>query len=236
MAADSGYHSFSLPTVPLVNDSSETSERSSSFDLQESASDLTSSEVQAIPQPAIPLITSTTVKRARGSNKLNISRKANTIRRVNTSTKASLLANADVSKESHGYARDQKSALPEPQPSPLTTGRDDDHGQDIWSLLRSADLEPALAQHFRIAVNMTEHMNYALFHSEAKQGIKQSVMVEVTALAEEMIYYFDGLQGSFKIQLEEIKKTKRCLPTLNDNVEEHHLEAAIKIWAKRICE
>ena len=248
MAADSGYHSFSLPTVPHVHGPFDTSERSYSFDLQESADGLTSSDVQAIvgpdylpdvsetPTTTIPLITSNTVIKARGSNEINFSRKTNVVSRVGASTKASLLINVNISRKSRGYARDPKSALPKLQPSHLTTSRDDDNDQDIWTLLGPVDPEAALAQHFKIAVNMAKHLNYALFHSGANHEIKQSVMVEVKALAEEMIYFFDGLQGSFKIQIEEIKDTKSYLPTLGDNLEEHHLKAAIRIWAKRICE
>ena len=251
MAADSGYHSFSSPSVPHVDDSSETSETSNSFDLQEFSDGQTSSEVQAFanseclpanskkptnPQPAIPLITSTTANKARGPNKVNLSRKANAISRVDASTKASSLTKANVWRKSRGYARLQKSTLPKAQPSLLIISRDDDNGQDFGACLGSTGLESTLAQHFKIVVSMTEHMNHALFNAEANHGIKQSVMEEVKALAEEMIYFFDGLQESFKVQMEEIKVTKGRLPTLGDNVEEHHLEAAIKIWALKVCE
>lgn len=251
MAADSGYHSFSLPRLPFVDHSSETSD---SLDPQEFANGQTVSEIQSIDssstpqclqaasetptysQSAIPLITSTTANKANGSNKYNLSRKTNAISTLGASTKAGFLIKANVSRESRGDGRAQRSALAISQPSTPTISRDDDNGQIIGSLLASAGMEAALAHHFKVAVNMTEHMNYAFSHSEAKDGIKQCVMEEVKALAEEMIYFFDGLQESLKIQIEGLKEAKSYLPTLGDNVEEHHLETAIKIWTEKICE
>lgn len=251
MAADSGYHSFSLPRLPDIDHSSETSD---SLDPQEFVNGQTVSEVRSIDnsgtpqclqatsetptysQPAISLITSTTANKGKGSNKYNLSRKANTISTRDASSKAGLLIEANVSRESRGDGRAQKSALAISQPSSPTISRDDDNGQIIGNLLASAGMEAALAHHFKVAVNMTEHMKYALFHPEAKHGIKQCVMEEVKALAEEMIYFFDGLQESLKIQIEELKEAKSYLPTLGDNVEEHHLETAIKIWTEKICE
>lgn len=254
MAADSGYHSFSLPRVLHNDDSSETSESSNSFDLQESADAFTSNEAQTVfdvciperlttipkppsnPEPAIPLITSTTANKGKGFTKINCSRKANAINRVNASPKTSFLIKGNVLKRSRRTTRFQKAALPKPQPITLNIFRDDDSGHDFESLFGPAGLEAALTQHFKIAVNMTEHMNFALFHPEAKDGINESVMEEFKEMAEETIYFFDGLQGGLKSQIEEIECIHSYLPTLDDNVEEHHLGAAIKIWAERICE
>ena len=250
MATDSGYHSFSLPRVPYVDCSPETS---NSLDLQESSDDHSSGELQAVvdggsatdhpassdistsSQPAIPLLTSTTANKVRSSSKPTLTRKAIVISRVNASTKTSFLVEASLLRRSRVHARVQTSALPRTQFAALTISRDDDGGQDVWSLLKCASLDAALAQHFKIAVNMTEHMNHALFHSEAKHEIKQSVMEEVKAMAEEMIYFFDGLQRSFKVQIEGVKDTYSYLPILGDNVDEHHLDAAIRIWAAKIC-
>lgn len=259
MAADSGYNSFSLSQGIHADDSLETSERSTSFDLEDSLAGLTRRVVQAIidagnveflpaghkelmtPDPATPLTTSISGQ-ARGfgtfhvSGKPNFSSKANVVDKVSASSGANVLSKPTASQKVNVSTKVGKRTIPRPRPATLAISGNDNHGQSMETLVTSLYLEPALAQHFRIMVNMVKHLNHALFHSDAKHGVQQYVMEEAKALSEEMIYFFDGLQKSFKVQLEKIEDTNDYLPILGDNVEEHHLEATIKIWTEKICE
>ncbi|KAI9879430.1 MAG: hypothetical protein M1830_008561 [Pleopsidium flavum] len=260
MAADSGYHSFSLPQGFHADDSSETSERSNAFDLLDPLNDITPRVAQATfsagnanfvitshqnlisPVPAAPLTTSTSSKARRPntihvSSKSNVSSKANIPSKVNASSATSTLNKGTASQKVNVSTKADKRAIPRPRPAILAVSADETHGRSIETLASSVYLDPALAQHFRVMVNMVKYMNHALFHSEAKYGVQQHVIIkEAKVMCEEMIYFFDGLQKSFKAQLEKIEDTKDYLPLLGDHVEEHHLEAAIKIWTEKICE
>ena len=255
MATNSGHQSFSSLKGCYLDDSSEIS---GPFDLQDSLDQLVSSAVRATvdvgnaqrlsaehrtstnPDLPVPPITATSLSKsgivARDTKKFNYARKGSTPCKVYASTKVNGLGKATPLKKNRCYVKVHRLALPISRPTSLAMSRDEHHGQDIELMLRSARLEPRLVQHFKTVANMMEHMNYTLFHSELERGIERSIMGEVKGVSEELIYFFDGLQRSLRIQLQKIWNTKNYLPILGDNIADHHLEAAIKVWAEKICQ
>lgn len=242
MAADSGYYSFSASQSVHADDSSETSERSRSSELQESvdalravvgsgrAQILTARCNETITSISANLPTTFTPGKTKSFNRIHRFGKHNVSSRARSYSKITTCQRDD------GVARIDKRTEPMPRPSNQIGLDDDTDDLSIATLMTSLCPERAVAKHFTVMINMMRHMNHALFDSESGREDQQHVMEEVKAMSREIIYFFDGVQKSFQDQVDKIEDTKDFLPLLGDNVEQHHLEAAIKIWAEKICE
>lgn len=113
--------------------------------------------------------------------------------------------------------------------------------RDLLKRLEQGSSEAGLADELRVMISMMERMNILLRGLDGtaivgapKINLNAHTMYQATALATQMMHYFNELGKNYEHQIDNIAKIKSYLPDLGPHMKSILVRTALKMWNERI--